>query len=126
MGQARETRGIRHLQRIATNPALKVTAERQSDYALRTVNRSSAFFTDLTYVVGAIMAAGAVFGMVKLMYAAAGVRTREFATPRAIGYQALTLAVAVLLDCRSCSRWPAVRLRCRVAAVQRQARYADP
>jgi putative ABC transport system permease protein len=83
---------------IATNPALKVTAERQSDYALRTVNRSSAFFTELTYVVGAIMALGAVFGIVKLMYAAVSVRTREIATLRAIGYQPLPLAVAVLLE----------------------------
>jgi putative ABC transport system permease protein len=83
---------------IATNPALKVTAERQADYALRTVNRSSAFFTELTYVVGGIMALGAVFGIVKLMYAAVSVRTREIATLRAIGYQPLPLAAAVLLE----------------------------
>jgi putative ABC transport system permease protein len=83
---------------IATNPELKVTAERQIDYALRTVNRSSAFFTELTYVVGMIMALGAVFGIVKLMYGAVSVRTREIATLRAIGYQPLPLAVAVLLE----------------------------
>jgi putative ABC transport system permease protein len=39
-----------------------------------------------------------VFGIVKLMYAAVSVRTREIATLRAIGYQPLPLAVAVLLE----------------------------
>jgi putative ABC transport system permease protein len=83
---------------LETNPALKVTAERQSDYALRTVNRTSAFFTELTYFVGALMAMGALFGIVKLMYAAVSVRIREIATLRAIGYQALPLAASVLLE----------------------------
>jgi putative ABC transport system permease protein len=53
---------------------------------------------ELTYVVGAIMALGAVFGIVKLMYAARSVRTREIATLRVIGYQGLPLRVAVPLE----------------------------
>ena len=83
---------------LESNPALKVSAERQSDYALRTVNRSAGFFTGLTYVVGAIMALGALFGIVKLMYAAVNARTREIATLRTIGYQPLPLALSVLLE----------------------------
>ena len=83
---------------LANNPALKVSAEQQSDYALRTVNRSAAFFTGLTYLVGAIMALGALFGIVKLMYAAVNARTREIATLRTIGYQPLPLAISVLLE----------------------------
>ncbi len=83
---------------LETNPALNVTAERLSDYSLRTVNRASAFFTELTYVVGTMMALGAVFGIVKLMYAAVSVRTREIATLRAIGYQPLPLTMSVLLE----------------------------
>jgi putative ABC transport system permease protein len=83
---------------LATNPALKVTAERQSDYSLRSANQYSAFFTELTYVVGTIMALGALFGIVKLTYAAVSVRTREIATLRAFGYQPVPVAVAVLLE----------------------------
>ncbi len=83
---------------LTTNPTLMVTAERQSDYALRTARRYSAYFTELAYVVGAVMAAGALFGAVKLMYAAVSVRTRELATLRAIGYQALPVAVSVIFE----------------------------
>ena len=53
---------------------------------------------ELTYVVGAIMALAAVFGIVKLMYPAGSVRTSEIATLRAIGYQGLPLGVAVPLE----------------------------
>jgi putative ABC transport system permease protein len=83
---------------IATNPTLKETVERQSDYALRTVNQNSAFFTALAYAVGTMMALGALFGTVKLMYAAVSARTRELATLRAIGYQPLPVALSVLFE----------------------------
>jgi putative ABC transport system permease protein len=83
---------------LATNPTLNETAERQSDYALRTAHRNSAFFTSLAYAVAAMMALGALFGTVKLMYAAVNVRTRELATLRAIGYQPLPVALSVLFE----------------------------
>jgi hypothetical protein len=44
------------------------------------------------------MALGALFGVVKLTYAAVSVRTREIATLRAMGYQALPVAASVLLE----------------------------
>ena len=83
---------------IANNPTLKETAERQSEFSLRTGHQYSAYFTALAYVVGAMMALGAMFGTVKLMYAAVGVRMREIATLRAIGYQPLPVACSVLLE----------------------------
>jgi putative ABC transport system permease protein len=83
---------------LAANPALKVTAERQSHYAARTVNLYSAFFTELAYLIGLIMALGALFATVKLTYAAVSARTCEIATLRAIGYQPLPMAVAVLIE----------------------------
>jgi putative ABC transport system permease protein len=83
---------------IAINPSLMQIAVRQSDYAELTANRNSAFFTALAYAVAAMMALGAVFGTVKLMYAAVSVRTRELATLRAIGYQPLPVALSVLIE----------------------------
>lgn len=83
---------------LAVNPALEVTAERQSHYAARTVNLYSAFFTAIAYLIGVIMALGALFATVKLTYAAVSSRTHEMATLRAIGYQPLPMAVAVLLE----------------------------
>lgn len=83
---------------LATNPSLKVTAERQSHYAARTVKRYTAFFVELTYLIGAIMTLGALFATVKLTYAAVSSRTYEIGTLRAIGYQPLAVAVSVLLE----------------------------
>jgi putative ABC transport system permease protein len=83
---------------LTTNLTLNVNAERQSDYALRTVNSAAAFYTELTYLVGVIMALGALFGIVKLTYAAASARTREIGTLRAIGYQPYSVAISLLLE----------------------------
>ena len=41
---------------------------------------------------------GALFGTVKLLYAAVSVRTREITTLRAIGYQPLPVALSVVLE----------------------------
>jgi putative ABC transport system permease protein len=83
---------------LATNPALKVTAERQSHYAARTVKLYTAFFAEVTYLIAAIMAVGALFATVKLTYATVSSRTHEFATLRAIGCQPFAVGVSVLLE----------------------------
>jgi putative ABC transport system permease protein len=83
---------------IATNPNLTQVAERQSAYTERTANRNSAFFTALAYAVAVMMALGALFGTVKLMYGAVSARTRELATLRAIGYRPLPVALSVLIE----------------------------
>jgi putative ABC transport system permease protein len=83
---------------LTTNPSLKVTAELQSHYAARTVGQYAGFFTEFAYAVGLIMAAGALFGTVKIMYAVVAARTQEIGTLRAIGYEPLPVAVAVVLE----------------------------
>ena len=59
---------------------------------------NTAFFTRMAYVIGAIMALGALFGVVKIMYAAVRARTREIGTLRAIGFGATPVALSVLLE----------------------------
>jgi len=83
---------------LGTNPALKESAERLTDYSRRTEHQFSAFFTALAYGVASLMSLGALFGTVKLMYAAVRSRTRELATLRAIGYEPLPVAVSVLVE----------------------------
>jgi putative ABC transport system permease protein len=83
---------------LLSNPTLGVSAERQTDYYLRTASRFVEFFTRIAYVIGGVMALGALFGSVKIMYAAVSARTRELATLRAMGYAPLPLALAVLLE----------------------------
>jgi len=83
---------------LTINPALTVTAERQSDYYLRTANRYTAFFTEVAYIVGTIMAIGALFGAVKIMYAVVNSRAREIATLRALGYSPAATGIAVVVE----------------------------
>jgi putative ABC transport system permease protein len=83
---------------LMENPALSVSVERKTDYDLETVGASTAFFTRMAYVIGAIMALGALFGTVKIMYGAVRSRTREIGTLRAIGFGATPVVVSVLME----------------------------
>lgn len=83
---------------LVTNPTLAVDVERVSDYLLRTNGGQLVFFTRATYVIGVIMALGALFGATKIMYAAVRARTREIGTLRALGFGSAPVAVSVLLE----------------------------
>jgi putative ABC transport system permease protein len=83
---------------VTSNPALNLTTERQSDYYRQAARRFSAFFTAVAYIVGVVMALGALFGLVKILHAAVGSRALEIATLRAIGYDALPVAASVVLE----------------------------
>ncbi len=83
---------------LAGNPKLAVIAERQTDYYRRQVTEDSRGFTSLALLVGVVMAIGALFGTVKIMYAAVGARTREIATLRALGYQPFAVAFSVVVE----------------------------
>lgn len=86
---------------LSANPSLNVHTERQPDYVRRTARRTSAFFNQLTYVVGVIISLGALFGVIKLTYAAVSSRRREIATFRAMGYQSLPVAASVVVESAS-------------------------
>jgi putative ABC transport system permease protein len=83
---------------LSENPALDVSVERMRDYDLRMVGANTAFFTHMAYLIGAIMALGALFGVVKIMYAAVRARSREIGTLRAIGFGATPVALSVLIE----------------------------
>jgi putative ABC transport system permease protein len=83
---------------VASNPALTVDAERVSDYLLRRTGGQLALLTRATYVIGVIMALGALFGATKILYAAVRARTREIGTLRALGFGSVPVAVSVLLE----------------------------
>lgn len=83
---------------LMTNPALAVTVERQSEYRARMAGRLTRFLATMAYFVGGLMAIGAVFGSVQIMYSAVESRTIEIATLRAIGYAPLPIAMSVLLE----------------------------
>jgi len=83
---------------LTENPALAVSVERKTDYDLRVSGANTAFFTHMAYLIGAIMALGALCGIVKIMFAAVRARTREIGTLRAIGFGAVPVAASVLVE----------------------------
>lgn len=83
---------------LTENPGLSVSVERKTDYDLRTAGANTAFFTRMAWVIGAIMALGALFGIVKIMYGVVRARTREIGTLRAIGFGATPVVVSVLAE----------------------------
>jgi putative ABC transport system permease protein len=83
---------------VIANPALSVKVARMSDYLLQIEARRMKFFQVMTYVIGGIMALGALFGAVKIMYAAVRARMREIGTLRAMGFSGGSVAASVLLE----------------------------
>jgi putative ABC transport system permease protein len=83
---------------LVANPALEVDAERLPDFLLRTQGEQMQFFARVTLVISAIMAIGAVFGAIKIMFAAVRARTREIGTLRALGFGSVPVAASVILE----------------------------
>jgi putative ABC transport system permease protein len=83
---------------LTSNPALAVTVERHNDWYKRFSAGFSGFLTAIAYVIGGILAVGALFGCLNTMYAAVSTRGREIATLRALGFGAFPVAVSVMLE----------------------------
>lgn len=83
---------------ITANPVLDVDVERQSDFYRRTAGQFSVIFAGIAYVLGGIMAVGALFGTLNTMNSAVASRTQEIATLRAIGFGAGPVAFSVLAE----------------------------
>jgi putative ABC transport system permease protein len=83
---------------LTTNPALQVTVTRHSDWYQKVSNQATGFLAVMAYIVGTVMAIGALFGCLNTMYAAVSTRAREIATLRALGYGAFPVAVSVILE----------------------------
>lgn len=83
---------------LTTNPALSVDVMRHSDWYARLADQQTFALALLGYIVGTVMAIGALFGCLNTMYSAVGARGREIATLRALGYGAFPVAVSVILE----------------------------
>jgi putative ABC transport system permease protein len=83
---------------LMENPAIDVSVEHKTDYDLRVVGADTSFFTRMSYIIGVMMALGSLFGIVKIMYGAVRVRTREIGTLRAMGFGSRPVALSVLLE----------------------------
>jgi putative ABC transport system permease protein len=83
---------------LTTNPALRVDVTRERDYFSRQSKTVSKLLSILVYVVGGIMAVGAVFGALNTMYSAVSTRATEIATLRALGFGSGAIVISVLVE----------------------------
>ena len=83
---------------IASNPALDVQAQRQTDFYARAGAEFTIWFSTLAYILGAIIAVGALFGTINIMHTAVDSRRQEIATLRALGFGAAPVAISVLIE----------------------------
>jgi putative ABC transport system permease protein len=83
---------------LTTNPTLTVDVQRETDYYAKQSKEVSKLLFFLAYVVGGIMALGAVFGALNTMYSAVSSRSLEIGTLRAIGFGALPVVISVLIE----------------------------
>jgi putative ABC transport system permease protein len=83
---------------LTSNPALAVDINRERDYYRHQSETISKVIYVIAYVVGGIMAVGAIFSALNTMYSAVSARLREIATLRAIGFGATAMVMSVLAE----------------------------
>lgn len=83
---------------LTTNPTLSVDVKRESDYFKDQSAPISNVLRIIAYVVGGIMAVGALFGALNTMYSAVSQRTREIATLRALGFGPGAVVISVFVE----------------------------
>lgn len=83
---------------LSANPALAVDVHRERDYYEQQSRTIGRVIRIVAYVVGGIMAIGAMFGALNTMYSAVSARLREIATLRAIGFGAAAMVMSVLIE----------------------------
>jgi putative ABC transport system permease protein len=83
---------------LTSNPSLSVEVMRESDYFAAQSKPLSRLLFFVAYVVGGIMAVGALSAALNTMYSAVSARAREIATLRAIGFGAGGIVVSVLCE----------------------------
>jgi putative ABC transport system permease protein len=83
---------------LTSNPALSVDAMREADYYRQQSQAFSRLLSIVAYLIGGIMAVGAVFGALNAMYSAVSTRTVEIATLRVLGFGASAVIVSVFAE----------------------------
>jgi putative ABC transport system permease protein len=83
---------------ITTNPTLSMDVKRESDFFAEQGKPAARIISIIAYVVGGIMAVGALFGALNTMYSAVSARALEIATLRALGFGAASVVVSVFAE----------------------------
>jgi putative ABC transport system permease protein len=83
---------------LTADPRLSVKVLRQSEHYAEQSQGMTRLITTLGYLIGFLMAIGAVFGALNTMYSAVAVRTREIATLRALGFGSGAVVLALMIE----------------------------
>ena len=83
---------------LSANPTLAVDVIREREYYRQQSKAMSTIISVIAYVVGGIMAVGAIFGALNTMYSAVSARLQEIATLRAIGFGSTAMVMSVLAE----------------------------
>jgi putative ABC transport system permease protein len=83
---------------LTTNPSLTVDVLTEAEYYGRQSEFLNRLLKTIAYIVGAIMAIGAMSGAVNCMYSAISARGVEIATLRALGFNPFSVIVSVLTE----------------------------
>jgi putative ABC transport system permease protein len=83
---------------ITSNPQLQVDVATEKAFGAQQSDRISRILSLVAYVVGGIMAVGAIFAALNTMYSAVSARSREIATLRAIGFGPVPVVVSVFVE----------------------------
>ncbi len=85
-------------ERISKDPRLDLQIRTEQDFYGDQSKQMSSIITGFGYLVGLIMAVGAIFAALNTMYGAVTARTVEIATLRAIGFGTTPIVVSVLIE----------------------------
>ncbi len=83
---------------LTANPQLNVQVRRETEYYAQQSRALSSLIRTVGFGIAALMGIGAVFGAILTMYTAVSTRSREIATLRALGFDASSVVVSVLVE----------------------------
>jgi putative ABC transport system permease protein len=83
---------------LMANPTLSVDVIREREYYRQQSKTMSTVISVIAYVVGGIMAVGAIFAALNTMYSAVSARLQEIATLRAFGFGSTAMVMSVLAE----------------------------
>jgi putative ABC transport system permease protein len=83
---------------LSAIPAFSLEARREQEYIASQSQPLNRLLELIAYVIGGIMAVGAVFGALNTMYSAVTVRGTEIATLRALGFSGTSVVASVLIE----------------------------
>lgn len=83
---------------LTSNPQLNVQVQRETEYYAEKSRALGGLIQGVGFGIAALMGIGAVFGAILTMYTAVSTRSREIATLRALGFNATSVVVSVLVE----------------------------